>query len=115
MNLSVGTLELGALWPSAQIDVNGGVNTMDVGSVGSGAQIDFNGSVGTMNVGSVNIGPSGHVVITGDLNSLTVTGNLLVSPGSEGIVVGGNLNGLTVNGIFQGQGTARSTCPSAST
>ena len=79
---------------------------MDVGSVGSGAQIDVNGSVGTMNVGSVNIGPSGHVVITGDLNSLTVTGNLLVSPGSEGIVVGGNLNGLTVNGIFQGQGTS---------
>ena len=106
VNLSVGTLELGALGPSAQIDVNGGVNTMDVGSVGSGAQIDVNGSVGTMNVGSVNLGPSGHVVITGDLNSLTVTGNLLVSPGSEGIVVGGNLNGLTVNGIFQGQGTS---------
>ena len=106
VNLSVGTLELGALGPGAQIDVNGGVNTMDVGSVGSGAQIDVNGSVGTMNVGSVNLGPSGHVVITGDLNSLTVTGNLLVSPGSEGIVVGGNLNGLTVNGIFQGQGTS---------
>jgi hypothetical protein len=106
VNLSVGTLELGALGPSAQIDVNGGVNTMDVGSVGSSAQIDVNGSVGTMNVGSVNLGPSGHVVITGDLNSLTVTGNLLVSPGSEGIVVGGNLNGLTVNGIFQGQGTS---------
>ena len=54
----------------------------------------------------VNLGPSGHVVIAGDLNSLTVTGNLLVNPGSSGIVVGGNLNGLTVNGIFQGQGTS---------
>ncbi len=165
VNLSVGTLELGALGPGAQIDVNGGVNTMDVGSVGSSAQIDVsgsvgtmdvgpvgsgaqinvngnvstmdvgsvesgaidvsgnvgtmnvgsvgssaqidvNGSVGTMNVGSVNLGPGGHVVIAGDLNSLTVTGNLVVNPGSTGIVVGGNLNGLTVNGIFQGQGTS---------
>ena len=82
------------------------INTLQFGALGPNAQIDVNGSVGTMNVGSVNLGPGGHVVITGNLNSLTVTGNLLVSPGSEGIVVGGNLNGLTVNGIFQGQGTS---------
>ena len=102
---SVGTMDVGSM-ESGAIDVSGNVSTMNVGSVGSGAQIDVNGSVGTMNVGSVNLGPSGHVVITGNLNSLTVTGNLLVNPGSEGIVVGGNLNGLTVNGIFQGQGTS---------
>ena len=102
---SVGTMDVGSV-ESGAIDVSGNVSTMNVGSVGSGAQIDVNGSVGTMNVGSVNLGPSGHVVITGNLNSLTVTGNLLVNPGSEGIVVGGNLNGLTVNGIFQGQGTS---------
>ncbi len=102
---SVGTMDVGFV-ESGAIDVSGNVSTMNVGSVGSGAQIDVNGSVGTMNVGSVNLGPSGHVVITGNLNSLTVTGNLLVNPGSEGIVVGGNLNGLTVNGIFQGQGTS---------
>ena len=106
LTTSINTLQFGALGPNAQIDVNGSVNTMDIGSVGSSAQIDVNGSVGTMNVGSVNLGPSGHVVIAGNLNSLTVTGNLLVNPGSSGIMVGGNLNGLTVNGIFQGQGTS---------
>ncbi len=37
-------------------------------ALGPGAQIDINGSVGTMEVGSVNLGPGGHVVITGDLN-----------------------------------------------
>ncbi len=102
----VSTMNVGSVGSSAQIDVNGSVGTMDVGSVGSSAQIDVNGSVGTMDVGSVNLGPGGHVVIAGDLNSLTVTGNLLVNPGSGGIVVGGNLNGLTVNGFFQGQGTS---------
>jgi hypothetical protein len=83
------------------------INTLQFGALGPNAQIDVNGSVGSMSVqNDVNLGPSGHVVITGNLNSLTVTGNLLVSPGSGGIVVGGNLNGLTVNGIFQGQGTS---------
>ena len=82
------------------------INTLQFGALGPNAQIDVNGNVGSMSVqNDVNLGPSGHVVITGDLNSLTVTGNLLVSPGSGGIVVDGNLNGLTVNGIFQGQGT----------
>ena len=82
------------------------INTLQFGALGPNAQIDVNGSVGSMSVQNVNLGPSGHVVIAGDLNSLTVTGNLLVNPGSGGIVVGGNLNGLTVNGIFQGQGTS---------
>lgn len=82
------------------------INTLQFGALGPNAQIDVNGSVGSMSVQNVNLGPSGHVVIAGDLNSLTVTGNLLVNPGSRGIVVGGNLNGLTVNGIFQGQGTS---------
>ena len=83
------------------------INTLQLGALGPNAQIDVNGSVGSMSVqNDVNLGPSGHVVIAGDLNSLTVNGNLLVNPGSRGIVVGGNLNGLTVNGIFQGQGTS---------
>ena len=41
---------------------------LEFGALGPGAQIDVNGSVGTMDVGSVNLGPGGHVVITGDLN-----------------------------------------------
>ena len=82
------------------------INTLQFGALGPNAQIDVNGGVGSMSVQNVNLGPSGHVVIAGNLNSLTVTGNLLVNPGSRGIMVGGNLNGLTVNGIFQGQGTS---------
>ena len=83
------------------------INTLQFGALGPNAQIDVNGGVGSMSVqNDVNLGPSGHVVIAGDLNSLAVTGNLLVNPGSSGIMVGGNLNGLTVNGIFQGQGTS---------
>jgi len=82
------------------------INTLQFGALGPNAQIDVNGSVGSMSVQNINLGPGGHVVIAGDLNSLTVTGSLLVNPGSRGIVVRGNLNGLTVNGIFQGQGTS---------
>ena len=59
------------------------INTLQFGALGPNAQIDVNGSVGSMSVQKdVNLGPSGHIMIAGNLNS------------------------LTVNGTFQGQGTS---------
>ena len=49
--------------------INSNVSSLEFGALGHGAQINVNGSVGTMTVGSVDLGPGGHVVITGDLNS----------------------------------------------
>jgi hypothetical protein len=105
-NIQASAAELNGPMTLPMTPLTTSINTLQFGALGPNAQIDVNGSVGSMSVQNVNLGPSGHVVIADDLNSLTVTGNLLVNPGSTGIVVGGNLNGLTVNGIFQGQGTS---------
>ncbi|WP_148593838.1 hypothetical protein [Aquisphaera giovannonii] len=44
------------------------VNTLDFGALGRAAQIDVAGSVASMRLGSIDLGPTGHVVIAGDVN-----------------------------------------------
>jgi hypothetical protein len=83
------------------------VGTLEFGALGPGAQIDVNGSVSTMDVGSVNLGPGGHVVITGGMNgSLTVAsmnldgGQFIIRRDSlEPISIAGDLS-LSHNGLF---------------
>src|SRR5271157_1943846 len=63
-SILAGPVELdGAMSP-----LSSSVGTLEFGALGPGAQINVNGSVSAMDVGSVNLGPGGHVVITGDLN-----------------------------------------------
>ena len=49
--------------------LTGSLNTLELGTIGPKAQINVNGSVGTMTVADVNLGPTGHVMISGELNS----------------------------------------------
>src|SRR5271157_5021123 len=73
-SIQAGPVELnGAMTP-----LSSSVGTLEFGALGPGAQIDVNGNVGTMDVGSVNLGPGGHVVITGDVNGSFQS----LSPGS---------------------------------
>src|SRR5208337_3871031 len=84
----------------AMTPLSSSVSTLEFGALGPGAQIDVNGSVGAMDVGSVNLGPGGHVVITGDLNgafqslgqSSTTTGMMIASMNLDGgqFVIGGD-------------------------
>ncbi len=86
------------------------INTLQFGALGPNAQIDVNGNVGSMSVqNNVNLGPSGHIVIAGDLNSLTVNG-IFQGQGTSAIdlSVGLNLNGLTVLGGSANQGGIQS-------
>jgi len=81
-NIQASAAELNGPMTLPMTPLTTSINTLQFGALGPNAQIDVNGSVGSMSVQNVNLGPSGHVVIADDLNS------------------------LTVNGTFQGQGTS---------
>ena len=105
-NLTIRSGQIGSVLASpAELDgamspLSSSVGTLEFGALGPGAQIDVNGSVGTMDVGSINLGPGGHVVITGDLNgafqslgqSSTTTGMTIASMNLDGgqFVIGGD-------------------------
>ena len=58
--------------------LNSTLSTLELGSIGPKAQIDVNGNVGTMTVSQVNLGPTGHVVISGQLNTNDLTGSMTI-------------------------------------
>ena len=97
-NLIIRSGQIGSILASpveldgAMSPLSSSVGTLEFGALGPGAQINVNGSVGAMDVGSVNLGPGGHVVITGDLNgafqslgqSSTTTGMTIASMNLDG-------------------------------
>ncbi len=93
-NLTIRSGQIGSILASpVELDgtmtpLSSSVGTLEFGALGPGAQIDVNGSVGTMNVGSVNLGPGGHVVITGDLNGSLTIGSMNLDRGQ--FVIGGD-------------------------
>ncbi|MGC8643353.1 MAG: hypothetical protein ACP5XB_26140, partial [Isosphaeraceae bacterium] len=125
-NLDINSGQIGSIdAPSAELNgamtpLASSVSTMSFGVLGPGAQINVSGDVGSMSVGAIDLGPSGHVLIGGDLNSaiaqqsgsgtstpaMTV-GSLVINGGQfmigrdslSPIVVGGNFT-LTQNGLF---------------
>jgi hypothetical protein len=58
--------------------LNNTLSTLELGAIGPNAQIDVNGNVGTMTVAQVNLGPTGHVVISGQLNTDDLTGSMMI-------------------------------------
>ena len=74
--------------------LNNALNTLELGSIGPKAQIVVNGNVGTMSVAQVDLGPTGRVMITGQLNSSDAT-----SSTSSGTVT--DLTGLMTIGNFR--------------
>jgi hypothetical protein len=92
--------------------VNNMVAGLVLGGIGPKARIDVNGSVGTMAVSAIDLGPTGHVVISGALNTANVTGSMTIGGmtidggrfaiGQDSlapIVVSGNMN-ISHNGVF---------------
>jgi hypothetical protein len=68
--LSATTTELdGRMTPLAS-----SLETLDLGEIGPKAQIDVNGSVGSLGVSNIDLGPTGHVAIAGDVDSIAQTG-----------------------------------------
>jgi hypothetical protein len=88
LTASLSTLQFGALGPSAQIDVLGGVNSMSLGDVA--------------------LGPNGHVVIAGNVNGsgTTSTTSSGTASGTGTVTVVG-----TVTGTITATGTGSGTTP----
>src|SRR5262249_33546973 len=88
------------------------VSTFDIAALGPKAQVDINGSVGAMSVSSIDLGPTGHVAITGDLNSFDQSGPMIIGAitldggrfaigrdSLESVTIAGNLS-VTHDGQF---------------
>jgi hypothetical protein len=58
--------------------LNNTVANLALGEIGPGARVDINGSVGVMTVPTIDLGPTGHVVISGALNTADLTGSMTI-------------------------------------
>ena len=83
--LNVVSRQLGAinagsvLLAGAMTPLTNSVSLLSFGALGRGAQIDVNGDVGTMLTPNVDLGPTGHVVINGDLNGGLAAGSMQIN------------------------------------
>ncbi len=82
--VTVATHQLGGL-DAPEVELNGtitefnnSVNTLAFGSIGPDTQLDVNGDVGTLSAGQVNLGPTGHIIISGRLNTTNLTDSLTI-------------------------------------
>jgi hypothetical protein len=88
------------------------INILDLGAFEPKAQLDIAGSVGAMSVSSINLGPTGHVEISGDLNTFRQSGPMTIGAMTldggrfevgrdslEAIAVAGDLS-VTHDGLF---------------
>jgi hypothetical protein len=71
-----------------------GLNTLELGTIGPKAQINVDGDVGSMSAAQINLGPTGHVLITGQINSSDMTSSSSSSSltGLTGLMTIGSLN-----------------------
>ena len=56
--------------------LNNTLNTLELGAIGPKAQISVGGNVGVLTVSQVDLGPTGHVVISGQMNTDDLTGTM---------------------------------------
>jgi hypothetical protein len=82
------------------------VTTLQFGGLGPAAQVDVDGGVGSMSLGDVNLGPTGHVVIAGNItgSSTTTTTSSGTGTGTGTVTITG-----TVTGTITATGSGSST------
>jgi hypothetical protein len=83
-NLTVTSGQLGGL-DAAPVELTGTMSTLNntvtnfvLGEIGPKARVDLDGSVGTMTVAAIDIGPTGHVIVSGALNTAGATGSMMI-------------------------------------
>jgi hypothetical protein len=82
------------------------VTTLQFGGLGPAAQVDVAGGVGSMTLGDVNLGPTGHVVIAGNVtgSGTTTTTSTGTGTGTGTVTITG-----TVTGTITATGSGSST------
>jgi hypothetical protein len=86
------------------------LTTLQFGTLGAGAQIDVNGSVNTVSLDSVLLGPTGHVIIAGNVNGTTTSTSTssTAASGTGSVTIQGTVTG-TITATGTGSGTAPTT------
>ncbi len=75
----LGTLEASpAQLTGAMTTLTNTMTDFTIGQLGPAARVEVIGSVGTMNVSNINLGPSGLVSISGNLNTSDLTGSMTI-------------------------------------
>jgi hypothetical protein len=117
-NLTITSGQLGSLvapqvaLTGTMTRVNNTLTDLTLGALGSAARLDVNGSVGDMTVAQIDLGPTGHVLISGALNTADLTGTMTIGGmtidggqfevGTDSlapILVTGNMN-ISHDGVF---------------
>jgi hypothetical protein len=68
----------GAELTGSMTPLNNTINTLNLGAIGPSARVDIKGSVGEMTVGKVDIGPAGSFVVSGALNTANLSGPMMI-------------------------------------
>jgi len=82
--LTVTSGQLGSLVATAAVltgkmtPLNNTVADLALGGIGPAALVNINGSVGEMTVSTIDLGPTGHVVISGALNTADLTNSMTI-------------------------------------
>lgn len=112
-SLTIGSGQIGSIIAN-QSELDGpmtplttSLSDLELGAIGPNAQIDVNGNVGTMTLGNVALGPGGHVIVSGDLTGAASIGSMSIVGGQFAIgndslapiSIPGNMT-LSQNGLF---------------
>ena len=119
-NLTIKSGQIGSI-VAAPVELDGtmtplttSVDTIQLGALGPAAQIDVLGSLGSMNLGDVRLGPTGHVVIAGDVSGTgagtSTSSNTASGTGTSSITINGTVTG-TITATGSGSGTGSSSTP----
>jgi hypothetical protein len=90
-SLSIGSGEIGSIIANQSVldgpmtPLTTSLSDLELGAVGPSAQIDVHGDVGTMTLGTVALGPGGHVLVSGDLSSGASIGSMNIVGGQFAI------------------------------
>lgn len=84
--------------------IAGSMSALDIGTIGPKAQVDVDGSVGSMNVSDIDLGPTGHVAIAGDINTIAQGSPLplTVQPSASSSTSGSGTSGTTTGAMTIG-------------
>ena len=115
-NLDIKSGQIGSI-DASPAELNGvmtpistSLTTLQFGVLGAGAQVDVDGSVNSVSLGEVLLGPSGHVLIAGNINgtSTAASTSSTTASGTGSVTIQGTVTG-TITATGTGSGTAPTT------
>jgi hypothetical protein len=62
----------------AAAPLSNAMTEFELGALGPNARVNINGSVGVMSVSTIDLGPTGHVIISGAINTSDLTGSMTI-------------------------------------